>query len=519
VSDLPPPDAAAGSVDDQDRAVLADPARQSPVAVVFMAWKFIKGLGMVNIGLALAFLISGRLPSQLLAAGLVAAMVGAVLVVIAWWRFTFSVVGGELLVRKGILAEEKLTIPLDRVQSVSIDQKFLHRFVGLVSASVDTAGSSTAEFELSAIDRPRAEALQRLAAGHRRSAVASSGPEAVVGVDGVGTGPVVDEAAQAEELIVRTPGQLIRIGLSSWPWAGLVALAPLGAVAGDLAEQLPFGESLWNALPVDDLPDEFGTTLVAVVIGLALFAVVAAALLGAILQMAQQLVSNWDLRLIRTSTGLRRTAGLFNKTSRASTVSRIQALQTDRTPMQRTFGFVKLTMPTVGEGDLIIPGTDDGELATMRSVLFGRPDPPVLDRMISPLYIFLAVRNQALIVVPLAVAAAVLIDWRLVVLLAIVPLRWLVARREWKLRRWSCSADRVAEAYEFVNRHTAEFDLIKTQSAEISRSFFERRRGLATVTLRTAEGFLAVPLIPLADAEAVRDRALFAVESQRRSFM
>jgi putative membrane protein len=77
----------------------------------------------------------------------------------------------------------------------------------------------------------------------------------------------------------------------------------------------------------------------------------------------------------------------------------------------------------------------------------------------------------------------------------------------------------VAESLEFVDRRTSEMELIKTQTATVSRSFFERRRGLATVRIETAEGHLAIPLIPLADAELVRDLALYQAEVDRRAWM
>lgn len=486
---------------------------------------------MVNIGIALVFLFSGRLSLSLLGFGVTASVIGLLVMVVAWWRFVFMVEGDELVVKKGIVNQERLTIPLDRVQSVAINQKFLNRLIGLVSASVDTAGSSDAEFEIDAIERPKAEALQRLVAGYHRSSVGAAVPVAPggLGPDGrvtYGTAadgaPVVPGALAAPvetDIVRRSPADLVRIGITRWPWAGLVALAPLGAVAEDLGRFLPFDIPDPESLGYD-APSDFGAEFVALIVGIVVAVVVFVSVLGAVLQTLREVVSNWDLRLIRTETGLRRTSGLLSTTSKASTLSRIQALQTDQTPQQRLLGIRKLTLPTVGDGDIGVPILGDDELRDIRSIVFNKPDPPALDRRISPAFIYLSVRDVLIPIVPATVMLYFFTvgRWALLLLL-FLPIRWLAARRQVRLRRWSISQRRIAEAYELVNRHTAELDLIKAQTVSISRSFFERRRGLATVKIETAEGHLAVPLIGIAEAQAVRDRVLFAVESDRRSFM
>ncbi len=432
---------------------------------------------------------------------------------------------------KGVVAQERLTIPLDRIQSVSINQRFLHRLIGLVSVTVETAGSSDAELEIDAVDRGRAEALQRLAAGHRRVPPPPTGGPASVplglpsggqppppGTGADGSPPVVGAPIVEQTLVSRTPIELVKIGLARWPWAGLAALAPLFVVAGELGDLLPIDID-GDELIEDNLPDEVGQALVLAVIGFVLVGLVVGAVLGVILQVIQRLVTDWDLRLTRNASGLRRTAGLLSRTSRASTLNRIQAMRIDETPMQRLFGIRRLALPTIGEGDLVIPGATVEEVARIRAEVFGEAPPPPLDRRISPLAVFLDVRNRVLVTIPLTALAVATVGWWGLAVLAVVPLGWLTARRQWRLRRWGITDDRVAERLELINRQTAEIELIKAQTVTVRQSFFERRRGLATVAVSTAEGHLAVPLIPVDEAKAARDLALFRVETDRRAWM
>lgn len=486
------------------RMLLTTPTRQSPVALVFIAWRFVRNLGVVNLVFGVVFVFSGRLPVALWAVGVVAVLLVFSIATASWWRFTFVVDGGELIVTKGIVRVERLIIPLDRVQSVGIDQKLLHRLFGVVSASVDTAGTSAAEFTIDAVERERAEALQHLVVDAAASATERSG------VPDMNSEPTADEV-----LLRRTPRELVRIGLTRLPWAGLVALAPLIAASDELLA----------LVGVDLTPDEqvsdgaVGEVGSAVVVLIAVGVFVAITVVGLALQVIQQIFTNWNLTLVRTSTGVRRTAGLLNTTSTASSLRRVQSITTDRSPPQRWFGIRRLDLTTVGEGTVTIPGATADEVERMRRLVLATTDPPAHDRMISSAYVIRAVRNTALVIVPLTIAGAFFVGWWTLSLLTLVAVRWLVARRRWRLRRWGLTADRIAESYRFVSEHTSEVELIKAQTVTVTRSFFERRRGLATVRVQHAQGFLAIPLIDHSDACAVRDLVLHAVESSRRPAM
>ena len=488
------------SAGDRDR--LSRPTRQSPVALVFIAWRFIRRIGVVNIGAALVFTVTGGFSALLWAVASLAAVALLVFSTLAWWRFTFVVIDDELVVTSGVVSVERLVIPLDRVQSVSIDQRLLHRMVGLVSASVDTAGSSGAEFEIAAIDAPTAEAL-RLVTADARPSVADSDDETASAAP----------AAPDEVLSRRTFGELALVGATRLPWAGLAVLAPLIAMGDELGGRLGLGDRFERAVDgVADTGDGSPGAIAVLVIGL----VIVAALLGSLLQLVREVVTNWDLTLHRTSTGLRRTAGLLNRTSRSSTVRRVQAITTDDTPPQRWFGFTSATLKTFGDNDMTLPGSRPHDVDRLRSIVFGRNEPTATDRPISHWYVFVAVRNMFVVALLIATLLWFRVGWWSALALVVVPARWAIAEWQWRRRRWGLADGHIAEAYGLVTRHTAEAPLFKAQVVQVTQSFFERRRGLATVRIQTADGFLAVPMIEHAEAMAVRDRALFAVETDRR---
>ncbi len=502
--DAVPGEAVSAPVAESDRDRLAHPTRQSPIALAFIAWRFLRRIGVINIGAALLFTLTRGFSPFLWVAAVLAAAVLLVFSVLSWWRFTFVVTGDELVVTSGVLSVERLVIPLDRVQSVSIDQRLVHRVVGLVSASVDTAGSAGAEFEIAAIDAPTAEALRRVASDARTSAPVSDGPE------GSGAVPL---PPPDRVLLRRTFGELALVGVTRLPWAGLAVVAPLVALADDLGERGGLGDRIERIFERGvDVGGGSAGSLTLLIVAL----VVIAAVLGALLQLVREVVTNWDLTLLRTATGLRRSAGLLNRTSRSSTVRRVQAITTDDTPPQRWLGFTSLTLKTFGDNDIGLPGSKPADVARLRELVFRTTDPPVVDRPITRWFVFLATRNALVAGVVATIVLWFRIGWWAAVVLLVVPVRWAVAELQWRRRRWGVGNGNIAESYELLTRHTAETPLFKAQVVKVTQSFFERRRGLATVRVQTADGFLAVPLIDRAEAMAVRDRALFAIETDHR---
>lgn len=494
---LPPPAWPSASAPD-DRSLLARPMRQSPIALAFIAWRFVRRLGFSALLAAVVFLTRGGVGVAL---GVLAAVAATVLVVVSafsWWRFTFVVTGDELVVTKGILSVQRVVIPLDRVQGVAIDQRLVHRIVGLVRVAVDTAGSSQAEFEIDAVERRHAEALRRLAADARDDAPAA-------GAHGGVTDTEVEEV-----LVRRSLRDLLLVGLTGAPWAGLVVFAPLLAFGDEMGRLGEWIDDLSER--VGDVGDRSVVSLVLVVIGL----IVMVTVLGAVLQVAREILTNWDLALVRTTSGLRRTAGLLSTTSRSSTARRIQSITTDDTPPQRWLGFTHARLRVFGDNDLSLPGARPDELARLRALVLGATTPPVLDRMISRWSVFRTVRNVAVLTGVVTVLLWFVVGgWAALSLIA-APTQWVIARHRWRRRRWGIADGRLAESYELLHRHTAEMPIVKAQVVTVSQSFFERRKGLATVRLQSADGHLAVPMIDVGDACAVRDHVLHAVETDRR---
>ena len=134
--------------------------------------------------------------------------------------------------------------------------------------------------------------------------------------------------------------------------------------------------------------------------------------------------------------------------------------------------------------------------------------------------VFKETRNAAVFSL-LAVAGLVWTPVGLWALLALVmvPWRWLVARRKHRLHRWGVVPGGIAQHHQFVTVWTEELMLRKVNGVEVRQSWFERSRGLATVRLKTAQGAISIGMIPLEEAQAVRDLALMEAETNTKAWM
>ncbi|MDH5519460.1 MAG: PH domain-containing protein, partial [Acidimicrobiia bacterium] len=117
------------------------------------------------------------------------------------------------------------------------------------------------------------------------------------------------------------------------------------------------------------------------------------------------------------------------------------------------------------------------------------------------------------------IVVAVLFGWW--ALLAVLPLASgaVGADLAWRRYRWGFTDGRLAVRQGFLTHRTHDVEFVKAQSVDVRRSFFQRRRGLATFRLQTAEEGVEVHMITESEANALRDLVLYHVESSSRSWM
>lgn len=160
------------------------------IGVLFLAqeWRNKKGL-LLKIVLALIVVI-------------VIAVIRGVLIYVS---FKYIVKGDELIVKKGVLKKTVLTIPLHRIQNISITQGFWQQMLDIATLSVDTAGSDDKEMEIY-LDIETSNALKAFLKKSRDYIVDAETSESTTPI------PVIDE--EVERIYTYSADQLAVAAIS-----------------------------------------------------------------------------------------------------------------------------------------------------------------------------------------------------------------------------------------------------------------------------------------------------------------
>lgn len=270
--------------------------------------------------------------------GLPLATVGVVLTVIAsvvrWYRFSWTVAGGNLVIDQGLLQRSRRVIPADRVQSVDMVRSVRHRLLRVVQVRVEVIGGKDTEGQLEALDADVAAAIQQALVGERltqRDGTVRANP-----TQSSEPGPHLRFAADdtdrwPRQLAAVTPGQLVLAGLTGGR-VGVIAVLLGGA------QQL-FGDRFEDTFQM--LPTDLG--LLAGVV-LALGAVVAVFALSIV----ATVISYWNFTISRDGRELRISRGLLEQRLETVPLRRIQALRIEQNILRRPFGLAAVKADLAG---------------------------------------------------------------------------------------------------------------------------------------------------------------------------
>lgn len=74
----------------------------------------------------------------------------------------------EFVIQKGVITKNKITIQLDKIQQVNINQSVIQKLVGVFSVDIDTAGSNKKEVSIRAVDNDLALLLKHKLLSYER---------------------------------------------------------------------------------------------------------------------------------------------------------------------------------------------------------------------------------------------------------------------------------------------------------------------------------------------------------------
>ncbi len=445
---------------------------------------------------------------------LIPIMVAAVLALslffrwLTWLRFRYHVGDDDIRIEKGILNRTARSIPYERIQDVSIQQKPLARIIGLSEVKFETGGGDGDDAKLSFVTLDEANRLRALVRSRKAGvAVAQEVPGMV-------------ESEDAETLFAMDGKRVFILGLYSF---SLVIFAVLGGFAQQFDFLLPF--DFWDLKRWAGLAEDSGVGVstingvgMAGQLILAFGAFASLIFIGFATGVGRTFLREHGFRLTQSSKGFRRRRGLFTLTDVVMPTHRVQAAVVQTGPIRKRRGwhslkFVSLAQDSKEESNYVAaPLATLGEVWRIAQAAgIDAPDGDERLRKGAKLHWLI---QLALLVPPLLIAMAALLIFAdrplaptlfLSLLLVITAcLFWC----DWRKYRFGLDDQQLYLRRGWWQQQLTLAPQVKVQSIEIAQGPLARRCGLASLKFGIAGGTLEMVALPLSTAQAIREAVM-----------
>jgi len=442
-------------------------------------------------------------------AALLIAVLGAI---INYRRFRFRVEEHALRVRRGLFETKDLRVRFARVQNVELKQPLYFRPFGLIRFQLETPGAESTEVELPGIREDLALALRDRIAGYG-GAGAGTEQAATDSMDEPGASPAGSEAGS----IVHAPTarRLFMHGLVSnqvWVIAGVLAW-----LFGTLEER---ATELIARLGIDSVLERFSDT------GWAGLLVLALGLIGLLFLLSGTIA--WlryqGFLLHRQGDRLVSVAGLAERREQSVRSEKLTGLSLYQTALGRLLGQRYLVVRQAKSGAIdadgaraqfLIPGLTGHDQDIVSAIMPGAGLPRSLEPVSRRFVYFYATRIGAAVLAFSGVIwllAPQAVDYFLAALLGL-PLVFLLVYLRWRCWGWRIDGELCWVQRGLLGRRQDVFAMPLVQQVRVMQTPYLRRHGLGTVRLTLPQGDHDIPMLPMAQAADLANRALHAAET------
>lgn len=445
----------------------------------------------------------------------------------SYWFYQYRIRDQHVEIRSGVFKRRNINLPFWRIQNVKILRPFYYRITDYVVMVLDTAGSAQEEAKIVAVTSGFAQQLkQQILLSSSKGEKAEQGDK----LSPSSTEANSDSHSIDEQVINRRSlSDLILHGLTNnRVWIILGALAPFyDDIAGGFYDYIDkLGLSL-DALVVTEHVAWWQLSLYVITMMIFVLAIMAS------VSVVGSVFIYYNFTLSRTADRYIRRSGLFSQQEVSMRESRVQKVAIKQDWLDYLLGranffFVQNKTGEKQEQELsashkmLVPSVTEPEARFLANDIM--PYNAVYDVEYRPISIRFVTRYFLLAVVPLFILVTLVGFPRegIAVLLVSVPAAVLLQMLiYWRWRRWGYSIDKrylyVRKGIVGIDRYC--FELHKVQQVVVTQSLLMQRSSLANVRFVLASGDVSIPFLPQEVAYSLANKALWEVETQRRSWM
>ncbi len=497
------------------------PQRQAPLGVAVL---FIQNLRKaLNIFVAVVFVNFGS-DFRILGLGYLelAYLISAFFLVFSYLqyrRFTFYIRGDNFIIEKGVLKQDKISVPFARIQTVNSKQNIIQQLLGLVGLKIDTAGSVQQEINIPALSKKYAIALQDYLM-EKRFEQKQHLDEEFENAEEEQKEELREEKSQLL-LKIGFP-MLLKVGLSqNHLRSGLILFAIVNGYVWQYEEYL--------LRPIEPYLEETAASFVSSWLLLLPFAVLVFLVISVLSSLVSTILRYFNFKFYLSEQGLSMESGLLARITYQVPFSKIQYFKWEQNPLQAWLGYRSLRVKQAGAEALndkkliSIPGLKARQIVFLlnqqyqdrRQGKYTHYDAHVL------------LRNQIvfwLAVLPSMVAIIIFIiqdfPWFFYLPVALYFGSILL----WAHKYWQSYRLRVNENYlELYKGYLIPKRILipayKIQNLSVNQSFLQAQRGISTLVLHTAAGSERLRHLPHDRILELYNYLLYKVEKSEGNWM
>lgn len=426
--------------------------------------------------------------------------------IIRYLTYRWSIEGDALVIRHGVIRKVDLRIPFERIQAIDLQQPWYYRLANTVRFVVDTAGSGGKEAEIWALQVDAARRLREFILERKEE------EEEVHESAGPSTNPTSRTWVEVDVLT------LFKIGLFRNHFRSIAAFIGgafyLYSQIQDVIEAQKLNEEIITVY--DYIPKVFS---IFVVLG---FLVMIAAILFSIIL---TIVRFYGFKVVERRDALEAKYGLASVKTRQLKPSKIQIMKTEQGPVFKWLGIIRFKIEQAyaqkvrNKEDFTIPGSPYHMVQALRTRLFGVL-PEVLHPGTSKKWIVF--RSTRLGMIPLIIPAVIIYftdDWNFSWMGLWLPFQVVYSILLWRFQGLGIDGETLITRKKVIFEKLATLQLDKVQAVTMKRSFYQRRKGLCSLSIETAGGSVDLPFLPEATAQQLTDYLLYRSETSKLDWM
>ncbi len=375
----------------------SEPQRQSVAGIVIMAANTLQHTIRALIIPIAIFVIKAQTNMLMYSAIGIAVLVIGILFFsyLSYRRFTFFLDDDkqEFVINKGIFNRTLLTIQLDKIQQVNINQSLLQKLIGVYSLQIDTPGGDSNEVSIKAINEKIAYSLKELLLNGHKVASADDVKEEKI-------------ASQTQTPFLKlSAGTLFKVGLTSNYGSSLALLV------GFIYAIFHNAKDLLRAFDTDN-----GQVEAAIKTGISLFSIgILVAIFLCILliiNITRTFIKYFDFEISKHKLSLLISSGLFAKKNTLLSPKKVQITTYSQNYFQKKFNMMNLNLKQAHSGEaqsekellksnLQVPGCSITEKDELLIMILGKI--PEKGAVFAPNYRFLNLPILFMVIIPVGI--------------------------------------------------------------------------------------------------------------------